>query len=125
MSADAQARRNQAIDRAGVIMAGSGSSGDAAAERIELKCWPPHFAAVADGKKTFELRRNDRNFQVGNRLLLREWIPGAGQPPEHEGYTGRVLSVVVTDMLRATSQRGVGWGLRPGYVVLSVRISHD
>lgn len=42
-----------------------------------LKTLAPFFDAVADGSKTFELRKNDRNYQVGDTLLLERWCePG-------------------------------------------------
>jgi hypothetical protein len=40
---------------------------------VELKVLPPYFDAIADGSKTFELRRNDRAYQRGDRLRLREF----------------------------------------------------
>jgi hypothetical protein len=55
----------------------------------ELKTWPQFFDAVHRGVKGYEVRRNDRNFQVGDRLHLREWDPKAG------AYTGRELTVKV------------------------------
>lgn len=54
----------------------------------ELKTWPESFEAVQSGAKTFELRRDDRGFAVGDRLLLREWTP--------DGYTGRQCYRLVT-----------------------------
>ena len=30
----------------------------------ELKCWPEYFEAVISGAKTFEVRKNDRDFAV-------------------------------------------------------------
>lgn len=48
----------------------------------ELKIWPAFFAAVAEGTKTFEFRKDDRKFGVGDILILREWNPFAGGDPE-------------------------------------------
>lgn len=43
--------------------------------RHELKIWPQFYCRVADGSKTFEVRENDRGFQPGDTVLLREWDP--------------------------------------------------
>jgi hypothetical protein len=40
-----------------------------------LKCWPEYFQAIKSGKKTFEIRYNDRNYQVGDFLELHEFDP--------------------------------------------------
>lgn len=72
----------------------------------ELKTWPVYFEAVLDGSKTFELRKDDRGFLVGDSLILREWVPANGQ------YTGRSLTVEVT-----YKASGV-FGLEPGYCAL-------
>ena len=76
----------------------------------ELKCWPEHFDPVARGVKTVELRLNDRNYQVGDTLYLREY------EPSEPAYTGRSVRVVITHRMS-----GGEW-LRPGYVALSIRI---
>lgn len=44
----------------------------------ELKTWPEFFDAVKRGEKTFEVRRNDRGFQVGDTLRLVRWQPSEG-----------------------------------------------
>jgi hypothetical protein len=49
----------------------------------ELKILPQWFADVSTGKKNFEIRRNDRDFKVGDYLLLKEY--------ERGHYTGREL----------------------------------
>lgn len=41
----------------------------------ELKIWPQFYCRVADGSKTFEVRENDRAFQFGDTVVLREWDP--------------------------------------------------
>ncbi|EIA7337258.1 DUF3850 domain-containing protein [Listeria monocytogenes] len=39
----------------------------------ELKILSEYFWDIAEGRKTFEIRKNDRDFQVGDILILREW----------------------------------------------------
>ena len=70
----------------------------------ELKIWPEFFKQIRNGRMKFQLRRNDRDFQVGDELLLKEWdpehhdgtIPTGGKRPFKVGdYTGRELLVRV------------------------------
>jgi hypothetical protein len=56
----------------------------------ELKIWPEFFQAVLTERKTFEVRKNDRGFQDGDHLLLREWRP------DRQLYTGREVLVGIT-----------------------------
>jgi uncharacterized protein DUF3850 len=56
----------------------------------ELKCWPEFFDALWNGRKTFEVRRNDRNYRVGDTLSLHEWV--------NDHKTGRVINAVVTGL---------------------------
>ena len=46
-----------------------------------LKIQPKYFDAVRSEVKTFELRKNDRDFRVGDFLALNEW--------DDDHYTGR------------------------------------
>ena len=39
----------------------------------ELKTWPLYFNAVARGDKTFEIRKDDRPFMIGDELVLKEF----------------------------------------------------
>ena len=48
-----------------------------------VKCWPKYFEPFVDGKKTYELRKNDRDYQVGHLFVNNEWDPETGR------YTGR------------------------------------
>ncbi len=56
----------------------------------KLKIQPQYFEEVCSGKKSFEIRNNDRNFQVGDTLLLQEFIP------ETQEFTGRIIERKVT-----------------------------
>ena len=49
----------------------------------ELKTWPEFYQAIVDGRKTFEVRKNDRGFAEGDTLYLREFDPHTAL------YTGR------------------------------------
>lgn len=54
-----------------------------------LKVWSQFFPALKNGKKTFEYRTNDRDFQLGDILLLQEW--------KHEiGFTDQVIQKEIT-----------------------------
>lgn len=58
----------------------------------ELKIWPQFYGRVADGSKTFEVRFNDRGYQPGDIVILKEWDPapinGAADKTQARGYTG-------------------------------------
>jgi hypothetical protein len=62
----------------------------------ELKIWPEHFHEVAAGMKRFEVRKNDRDFGVGDVLRLREWSPGLAVADCPGCYTGREVFARVT-----------------------------
>lgn len=54
----------------------------------ELKILPKYFGPVEEGIKTFEIRNDDRGYQVGDLLLLKEY--------ENAAFTGNaVLKEVV------------------------------
>jgi len=72
----------------------------------ELKTLPMYFDPILSGEKTFEIRKDDRFFLVGDRLLLREY--------DVFEYTGRVLTVEVTYITAYAQQLGyVVMGIRP------------
>ena len=75
-----------------------------------LKTWPEPFEALWEGLKTYEYRRDDRDFQVGDELVLQEW------DPETEEYSGRSLKAKVQYM-----SRGPDWGIPDGYCCMSIR----
>jgi Domain of unknown function (DUF3850) len=77
---------------------------------IELKTVNPFFQGVWDRKKKFEIRLNDRDFQVGQVLMLKEYCP------ERKIFLGRWVLVQVKYVL--TSDQ-FPQGLQPGYAAMS------
>lgn len=83
----------------------------------QLKTDPEVFDAVASGAKTFEFRRNDRDFQVGDDLILRR-TKSTGEQMKAGAqleYTGSVLAVEVTYILR-----GPIYGLAEAWVIMGI-----
>jgi hypothetical protein len=76
----------------------------------ELKTWPIYFSALWERRKTFEIRFDDRNYQEGHRLHLREFRPASKQ------YTGREMFFIITYVIRNFRGLTNGWvalGLEP------------
>lgn len=85
----------------------------------ELKTWPEYFIPISRGLKNFEIRYNDRNFQVGDILILQEY------EPDSEEYTGREITAFVTFMMKADKPRGganPSSGINDGYVIMSIDV---
>jgi hypothetical protein len=87
-------------------------------ERIihELKCDYQEFFAVIKGEKLAEIRSNDRCFEEGDYMLLRQTEHSgqamkAGQPLT---YTGRESMLLITHVHK-------GLGMAEGYVALSFK----
>lgn len=74
-----------------------------------LKTWTEYFNAVKSGAKQFEGRQDDRNYKVGDTLILREWNP------KTEEYTGRELQRIITYKLD-----GGQFGIQQKWCVLSI-----
>lgn len=75
----------------------------------ELKIMPEYFESVISGKKKAELRRNDRHFSAGDKLLLKEWSL------EHD-YSGRSVECIITDVADVDA-------FAKDYVLLSIKVS--
>jgi len=76
----------------------------------ELKTWNEYFEAIFTGVKTFEIRKNDRDFKNGDTLILNEW------DPKTEKYTGRQVSKTVTYLLD-----GGKFGLEIDFVAMAIQ----
>lgn len=80
-----------------------------------LKTWPEYFSAVLSGAKRFELRPNDRDFAVGDVLVLQEFAPDATHG-NGGTFTGRSADYRVTYVLDRDH-----WGvIRAGWCVLGI-----
>src|SRR5689334_23335956 len=82
-----------------------------------LKCWPQFFGAISAGVKSHDLRRvDDRDFCVGDSILLREFDPGM------DVYTGRTLKVLITYITSAEQPCALSnRALHPDYCILSIK----
>lgn len=60
----------------------------------KLKTWPEYYKATCTGEKLFEVRKNDRGFEVYDTLLLMEY------DPIQKKYTGKVKAFKVTFILQ-------------------------
>lgn len=74
-----------------------------------LKIWPEHFQDQKAGIKPFEIRKNDRNYKVGDILILEEWNP------DWQQYTGEMIARTITLIVENVN------GLEPGYCVLGTK----
>lgn len=61
----------------------------------EYKCWPVYFAAIQDGSKPFDVRRDDRDLRprAGELARFNEWHPQNGEA------TGRSITSRITYLL--------------------------
>ena len=76
----------------------------------DLKTHLAPFKAIWQRKKMFEIRLNDRGFQVGHYLRLREYDHHA------DTYTGRMILTEVTHMIQGE------YGLPADLCVMSIRV---
>ncbi len=76
----------------------------------ELKVWPEYYSALMSNRKRFELRKYDRDFKVGDELLLREY------DPKTNSYTGESLRRWIHYIIKDAPQ----FGLMEGYCILGL-----
>lgn len=76
----------------------------------ELKCYSQYFQRICTGQKTFEIRKNDRDFQVGDILCLKEYDEKTGYPDYGP------------DQRRAEITYMTDYAQQPGYVVLGIKL---
>lgn len=71
----------------------------------EIKILPQYYEDVFKGIKQFELRKDDRDYQVGDLVRLREW--------DGKEYTGNKMIVGIKYVLRDCPE----YGLMDGYCI--------
>ena len=74
-----------------------------------LKIYPKYFDDILEGNKNFEIRKNDRDFRVGDYIILREW--------DNIHYSGRQIRAKITYML---DDKFIG--LADGYVAMGIKV---
>jgi len=75
-----------------------------------LKTWSEYYKEVETGTKTFEVRKNDRNFKTGDTLILQEFLKN------EQILTGKELKFKVIYIIH-----GGAFGLEEGYVVMGIK----
>lgn len=78
-------------------------------KKHEIKTWPDYYFRIFAGSKKFEVRKNDRDYQIGDILYLREYDPAVND------YTGREMYCSVTYIIH-----GGSFGIEEGYCVMSI-----
>lgn len=73
----------------------------------ELKILPSYYEKVLSGEKRFEIRKDDRNFKVGDLIRLQEF---------ENGYTGRDSLYEILFKLD-----GGNYGIEEGWCILSIK----
>lgn len=73
------------------------------------KILPEYYKDVVSGDKTFEIRKDEDNIQVGDFLTLEEFSEGK--------YSGRSTVRIVTYVLRNCPE----YGLMDGYCVIGMQ----
>jgi len=78
------------------------------------------FEAVLCGEKNFEIRKNDRGFQVGDKLMLKETFHSGEEMAKGKplNYTGRIIRADVTYIMN-----GPKYGLAEGWCIMSIMMT--
>lgn len=82
-----------------------------------LKTVNPYYDEVVKGNKTFEVRKHDRPFKIGDKLLLQQYIHEGNQIGSGKsGYTGAEEMFVISYILE-----GGQFGIEKGFCVLGIK----
>ena len=82
----------------------------------ELKTDPEPFAASLFGWKTYEIRKNDRNYECGDQLSLRETVYSGEEMSE-----GMPLEYTGMRLVREVTEVRTGYGIKEGWCIMGVK----
>ena len=93
-----------------------------------LKVASAYMDALERKEKTFEVRRDDRGFQKGDKLILCRWgSDGRGGGPAYMDSSGKcVSSYPTTPSVQKVERKikyiltGGQFGIEPGFVVMAI-----
>ena len=77
-------------------------------EEHKIKLSSKYFDDVKSGRKSFEIRKNDRNYRVNDILIMQEYT-------ESGEYTDRYIEAVIIYILECNY-------LKDGYVALGIEV---
>lgn len=80
-----------------------------------LKIAPVYFDLVKSGFKTYEIRKNDRDFECGQIVNLRDYN-------KTTGYSGRNVFVRITHITFSSELETVGISIPSDVVILSFKL---
>jgi len=87
----------------------------------ELKILPEYFQQVVEGRKNFEIRKDDRGYEVGDTLHLREWEKPTKENKEGT-YTGRSIKKKIIYIFEGGKP---GYGLKEQWVILGLEMGFE
>lgn len=80
-----------------------------------LKTWPGYFEALKTGLKTFEVRYNDRDYNIDDTVICQEF------DPETKRFTGQELEFVISYKACWNDDVIMGNALKVNYCILGLK----
>lgn len=77
---------------------------------IDVKCVQPYFDEIMKGNKKFEIRWNDRNYQLNDVVILKEYNKVS------KIFSGRYIKVKIMYILDNFA------GMKKGFIIFSFKI---
>ena len=81
----------------------------------QLKIIPKYFKEIVDGNKNFEVRKNDRNYKIGDTLILKEY------DPIKKNFTGNYAKATVMYILK---DKDFPIGIKEGYCIMGIHLQN-